>query len=234
MITHQLRIPAKADWQSNVASNILHKYIEKFDACWVPDLASSPNLSGKLSHDVQLEIPIHYIGAVSRFSTTDLPHKYDLAIILSGPEPQRTYLESIIIGQLPSLSGKHILVRGTKAPLGIETQKNITDLEVIDLADSTTLNSILNKSKLVMSRSGYTTIMDLVALRKAAILIPTPGQPEQEFLAEHLSERFQGFKFAIQDNLNLGDLIDVKPIWNSAHIDMPWSDQKLLQLLELV
>jgi len=40
----------------------------------------------------------------------------------------------------------------------------------------------------VISRSGYTTIMDLAVLEKKAYFIPTPGQNEQEYLAKRLTK----------------------------------------------
>jgi len=232
MITHQLRIPSNSMWQSRTASNFLHRYIEKFDVCWIPDTAGIPNLSGMLSHEISLNIPIEYVGVLSRFSMLTKTPKYDLAFVLSGPEPQRSYLEKLILDQLPSLDLKCILIRGTNLPFKYSNQAE--DIEVIDLADTKLLERILSESKLVMSRSGYTTIMDLVALRKPAILIPTPGQPEQEFLAEHLSWQFSGFKFAKQDDLDIKSLLQPTPVWGDKHFafSFSWSDDKLKNLLE--
>ena len=232
IITHQLKIPANSNWQSKTASNILHRYIEKFDVCWVPDAEGNPNLSGMLSHEHQLDIPVEYIGALSRFSTGTKTPMYDLAFVLSGPEPQRTCLEKIILDQLPSLDQKCILIRGTKVPLKYKHQAQ--GLEVFDLADSKTLEDVLQQSRLVLSRSGYTTIMDLVAMSKPAILIPTPGQPEQEFLAEHLAKQFLGFKFAKQDDLDIASMLAPFPVWVDAELDFSfnWSDDKLGEFLE--
>lgn len=51
------------------------------------------------------------------------------------------------------------------------------------------LETTINSSKLIISRSGYTTIMDLAKLNKRAIFIPTPGQYEQLYLADILSKQ---------------------------------------------
>lgn len=231
MITHQLRIPAEEAWQSKVASNFLHNYINKFDACWVPDAEGKPNLSGTLSHRIQLDIPIEYIGALSRFSSQQLTQKYDVAFVLSGPEPQRTYLEKIIRQQAKQLSHIMILVRGTKAPYDINDSEQAEDLNIIDIAHSQQLQQLISESKIIVSRAGYTTIMDLVAMQKPAILIPTPGQPEQEYLATHLATHFSGFRFLPQEDLDLSTVLYPLPIWNTTELEMNWSSEKLENLL---
>ncbi len=231
MITHQLRIPADAKWQSKVASNFLHSYINRFDTCWIPDADDSPNLSGTLSHDIQLDIPIEYIGALSRFTRQPSVQNYDIAFVLSGPEPQRTYLEKMIRKQAKNLSQKVILIRGTNAHSDTSDIGRSEDFDIIDIADSQKLQQIISESKIVVSRAGYTTIMDLVAMQKPALLIPTPGQPEQEYLATHLAQHFSGFRFLSQDDLDLAAALDPLPIWNSTEIEMTWSTVKLKNLL---
>ena len=83
LISHQLNIPAQKQWQSSTANHFLHNFIKKFDVCWVPDVEAQPNLSGELSHEVFLPIPIKYIGVLSRFSIRDQAIEYDIACILS-------------------------------------------------------------------------------------------------------------------------------------------------------
>src|SRR5690606_9409624 len=107
---------------------------------------------------------------------------YDAAFVLSGPEPQRSLLEDKIVAQLKNLSGNYILVRGTDKPM----HNHLKSLKCIDLAYGDILVEIIKKSKIVVSRSGYSSIMDYYFLGNKALLIPTPGQVEQEYLAEHL------------------------------------------------
>ena len=64
------------------------------------------------------------------------------------------------------------------------------------------LNDLIKRSKVVIARSGYSTIMDLYALEKPAILIPTPGQSEQLYLSKHLRHKKQ-FIFQSQQKLNI-------------------------------
>ena len=51
------------------------------------------------------------------------------------------------------------------------------------------MKEIIAASENIISRSGYTTIMELVSMGRTAMIIPTPGQTEQEYLAEYLSEK---------------------------------------------
>ena len=231
IITHQLYIPTPNQWQGQAASHFLHRYIENFDVCWIPDAAEAYNLSGDLAHDVELAIPMRYIGFLSRLEQQDLPQKYDIAFILSGPEPQRSQLEKMILEQVDKMDVSCILIRGT-----VTTTHNISisksTLEIIDLADSETLSNIISQSCMVLSRAGYTTIMDLVALRKCAILIPTPGQPEQEYLAEHLSDLFTGFTFFNQYDLDMTTLDFKSSKWEDRGELSAWSDATLVSLLE--
>ncbi len=165
----------------------MRSFYESFNQIWVPDFAGDKNLSGKLSHQYQSNRKF-FIGAISRFKKLEIPKRYDIAFVLSGPEPQRSLLEEKIIEQIKNNSDKKmILVRGTS---NMEKLKNIpAHVEIVELASSDELNQIMSASDLIVSRSGYTTLLDLYVIRKKALLIPTPGQPEQEYLAEELKAK---------------------------------------------
>lgn len=230
-ITHQLNIPSQKKWQSLTANRFLRQFIKRFDTCWVPDLEGSPNLSGLLSHEVTISIPIQYIGPLSRLSYLDSEQKYDIAFVLSGPEPQRTKLEKMIIEQQSELKGRCCLVRGTDVPL--DNAKQDIKLSVFNLLGSKDLEKLIAESRLLVCRAGYTTIMDLVSLHKSAVLIPTPGQPEQEYLASHLSTQFPNFSFVNQDDFNISKLDGEIEHWQ-GDIEIPlWSDEKLKILLNV-
>lgn len=64
----------------------------------------------------------------------------------------------------------------------------------------------IERSAFIISRSGYTTIMDLVKLGHPALLIPTPGQTEQEYLAKHLLEK-KFFNCLLQKDISLPVLL---------------------------
>jgi len=173
-ITHQLNVlSGKTSW---LTTKLHSRYISKFDACWVPDVAGAENLSGKLGH------PETYIGPLSRIEKKSLPIKYDIMVLLSGPEPQRTLLEKKLIKELENSSKEILFVKGI-----VESQQQIEKVNSItyyNFMNSEELSTAFNESEFVVCRSGYTTVMDLAKLEKKAFFIPTPGQYEQEYLAK--------------------------------------------------
>ncbi|MCA0131551.1 glycosyltransferase [Winogradskyella alexanderae] len=181
-ITHQLKVlSGNTTWLS---TKLHQKIISKFDECWVPDHGGENNLSGALGHCKFDKINVKYIGPLSRFNNTYHKPTFNLMVLLSGPEPQRTYLENKLLKDLESYTGKVIFVRGKfEAQQQKDVQNNIT---IYNYMTSGELEDAINKSDLVLSRSGYTTIMDLAKLQKRAFFIPTPGQFEQEYLAKIL------------------------------------------------
>lgn len=188
-ITHQLAIETGSTFTNLLAQRIHYLFINKYRTCWVPDEKTAINLAGKLSHPLKMpRIPVQYIGPLSRFEEKALENKYDLLICLSGPEPQRTIFENIIVKGLGRFSGKVLLVRGLP-DTGTSINNNNPLLACYNHLSSGDLNEAILQSNMVLSRSGYTTVMDLVKLRKKAILVPTPGQKEQEYLAERLMDR---------------------------------------------
>ena len=198
-MTHQINIPIPMPVVKQIGNWYNHFQIKKFDECWIPDFEDTPNLAGKLSHFHNIK-NTKYIGALSRMENKTRPIKRKAIIILSGPEPQRTYLEGKIIQQSKNLPFQFLLVKGqTESEEQFFIEKNI---EVVSFMTSRDLEKAIAESEIVISRSGYTTLMDLVFLRKKAILIPTPGQTEQEYLAKHFHQQ-QIFLTQTQKELNL-------------------------------
>ncbi|MDN3664637.1 glycosyltransferase [Algibacter miyuki] len=182
-ITHQLNVlSGSTTWLS---TKMHQKIINKFNACWVPDTAGDINLSGKLGHVKHFEIPTTYIGPLSRFTKKDIPIKYDLMVLLSGPEPQRGMLEQKLLMDLKYYNGQVVFVKGVmEAEQTLVVYDHVT---IYNFMTSALLEKTINESALIVSRSGYTTVMDLAKLNKKAFFIPTPGQFEQEYLAERLN-----------------------------------------------
>ena len=183
-ITHQLNVlTGNSTW----LTSRLHKtIIEKFNECWVPDVEKGQNLSGKLGHSTELFQNVKYIGALSRFEKKVLIIKYDLMVLLSGPEPQRSILEKKIISELENYPKKVIFIKGIVEKNQTKEEKN--NVTFYNFMTSQELETALNESKYVLCRSGYTSIMDLAKLNKKAFFIPTPGQFEQEYLAKKFEE----------------------------------------------
>ncbi|MEH6534951.1 MAG: glycosyltransferase [Psychroserpens sp.] len=182
-ITHQLQVlSGNTTWLS---TKLHQKIIKRFHECWVPDNLGNVNLSGILGHTHMHEMPIKFIGPLSRFSKEDRPIRYDVMVLLSGPEPQRTFIEDQLLCEFKKHKGKVIFVRGL-----IEKEQHISEennMRVYNFMTSEELGNAINESKTVVARSGYTTIMDLTKLSKNVFFIPTPGQFEQEYLAERLT-----------------------------------------------
>lgn len=181
-ITHQLNVlSGSTTWLS---SKMHQKIIKKFDECWIPDNENTPNLSGKLGHIKDVELATKYLGPLSRLNKIETPIVYDLMVLLSGPEPQRTFLEEKLFNALKTYQGKILFVKGKIEDL--QTTDIIGNFTIYNFMNTKSLEQAINSSNLILSRSGYTTIMDLAKIGKKAFFIPTPGQFEQEYLAERL------------------------------------------------
>lgn len=191
-ITHMPRIPLPKSLRFLEPVGIfLHRQIiNKYTYCFVPDLPGKLNLSGRLSHGLYLPDNVRYIGILSKFSFTELspaipentPHN---TVILSGPEPQRGILRQKLIALLMNEMTRTIMFEGK--PLSQEKTKKKGNITFISHLPALEMKQIIESSQKIITRSGYTTIMELVSLNRTALLIPTPGQTEQEYLAEYLT-----------------------------------------------
>ena len=187
-ITHQLTIKAPFRWLENLLRKINYHYINQFTACWVPDVAEDKNAAGLLSHPTLLpHTKVHYLGLLSRFQLTPISKKYEYCILLSGPEPQRTLLEKKLLLGLDQIKGPILFVRGK--PGSHEYVAVPENVIIKNHLPGNELQLAILQSEYIISRSGYTTIMELLSLQKKAILIPTPGQTEQEWLADWLQKQ---------------------------------------------
>lgn len=186
-ITHQLFI--KTGFGSiidAIVQRLNYRFINRFTECWIPDNYGMPNLANELSHPVHKpSLPLYYIGTLSRFATTEMISEgKHLLFIISGPEPQRTLLEKLIMEQLQSYTRAVVIVRGKP---GTKERMTVADnVQVFDHLPALELREKILQASFVISRCGYSTIMDMTVLKKKTIYIPTPGQAEQEYLAKHL------------------------------------------------
>ncbi|MEO1013354.1 MAG: glycosyltransferase [Bacteroidota bacterium] len=187
-ITHQLNVlTGNTTWMS---SKVHQKIIRKFEECWVPDVAENPNLSGKLGHLKNPSLKVKYLGPLSRLQIREVPLCFDLMVLLSGPEPQRSLLEEKLLMELQGFQGRILFVAGRIEDIQ-KSKTSLTEyatLTYYNYMQAKELEMALNESRLVLSRSGYTTIMDLAKLGKKAFFIPTPGQYEQKYLAKELDK----------------------------------------------
>jgi uncharacterized protein (TIGR00661 family) len=223
-ITHQLQIKTGNRFTEKIAQKINYKYIGLFNECWLIDGEGNENLAGELSQPTTLpKIPLKYIGALSRFKKYETEKKHDLLVLLSGPEPQRSIFENLLIEQTQNVKLNIVLVRGLPVK---ETILEINGIKIYNHLPAQALNELMLASKIIIARSGYTTVMDIAALQQKAIFVPTPGQTEQEYLAAYLSQK----KYCIaetQDGFKLQKVLD--KLENSIFVPYPKIENKLLQ-----
>lgn len=232
-ITHQLNIlmPKGFGWLQIVVGNFNRKLIRNFTHCWIPDYPENERgLAGELSQ-LNRYHNATYIGPLSRFLRTpeDEPKreaiKFDVACILSGPEPQRSIFEKILSRQLKDSGLRYCIVTGVFSP-EMTASDNVTDV-----LTSEKLLSVISQSAMVIARSGYSTIMDLAALGKKAILVPTPGQTEQEYLAARF-HRQQLFFTMPQQSFDLQTALRESKKFTGLNFDGENSSELLNQAID--
>ena len=217
-ITHQVFIqtPPGLRFIRGMLDRTIRNYIDRYQECWIPDLEGASNLSGNLSHRDPLPGNFHFIGPLTRFTprasytegTDGEGSSVEVLVVLSGPEPQRSILEDHLLKELYRIEANTVLVRGKP---GADKIPEVPGHCIVhNHLGSAELESLIRRSRLIISRPGYSTLMDLAALGKKAVLIPTPGQTEQEYLAAH--HRSLGHYLVIrQDSLRLNEALEQGP-----------------------
>lgn len=192
IITHQLRPRVASgcpEWVEGIVSWALCLMVKRFDGCLVPDVRIG-GLSGRLSSPVPRGVRAHAIGCLSRLALTkERPYEADVEWlgVVSGPEPQRGMMERDLIDRFASLGGRRVVVCGRRPSSGHGVSL-VRGVEVVAYADAPKLKALMLAARHIVCRSGYSTVMDLRAIGRRAELIPTPGQAEQEYLAERLRD----------------------------------------------
>ncbi len=204
-LCHQVAVqaPPPFGWTNRLLLRYHFGLIKKFDALWIPDDPGEKNLSGKLSHGFSIPIPHSYIGIQSRFSkfitAADRGKTHNIVALLSGAEPQRTFFEGQLTAQLQNVNEDCLLIQGVTDKKEMRSQDR---LDIISYMQAEELLPVLQQANSIVCRAGYSTLMDLAVLGKKAILVPTPGQTEQEYLAGELSKK--GMAVSVkQENFDL-------------------------------
>ena len=205
LMSHQLQLPVPKGLEG-AARQVVARWARGFDEVWVPDTEPGKgSLSGSLAV-ADIHPQIRYIGVLSRLARFARPNPevtWERLGMVSGVEPHRTLMENALRAWMQTTERPCLLVAG-KPGGGISVEGNVTTW--CDPTDAE-LASALQSAKTVVCRSGYSSQLDLAALHANAILVPTPGQPEQEQLAQLWADRF-GFTTLSQHDLEAGRIPD--------------------------
>ena len=231
LITHQLLIKTgQGVWMDRLLQKIGYRLLNKFKEVWVPDYKGTWALAGELSNPKQLPTaPTRYIGLLNRFrhtnSKTPAAQQAHLLFLISGPEPQREIFEKLIVQSLSSFTGSFTLIKGKPEVATENTTASSNTLSLLygekraniyEHLDSTALQNEIEKATLIICRSGYTSLMELLPQQKKLVCVPTPGQPEQEYLAIHCEQkkwaaRLTQEEFSIEEAKVLGEQFLYQP-----------------------
>lgn len=216
-ITHQLNIqtPKYLTFLKPLIKQTNFSYIKKFDQCWIPDLPAPNHISGQLSEVFFDKPTVKHLGCLSRCYPLVIEKKFDLLVIISGPEPQRSIFEEIVFQQITETNLKIAVVLGK--PEVEKACNNLKNMHIFNHLNSKDMNQLMNESEIILSRAGYSTIMDVIALNKKAILIPTPGQTEQEYLGEFLMKK-EWFYSCQQNELKIKEAIKMASSYESINL----------------
>lgn len=212
-ITHQLRV--KAGPLTFAASALHRKFYSKFDEVWIPDHEGKNNIAGDLSYLARPKKNYRYIGPLTRFSLVKTPMDgkgKQLLFMLSGPEPQRTIFEDLVISELKKNPVPALILRGQ--PGQPHDSEPLPGVRMLNHLDDEQLAGAIGESYAVVSRGGYSTLCDLTAAKKKLICVPTPGQTEQEYCAEYLAGKnttvaMNQKKFSLEKALKKLESVDV-------------------------
>lgn len=201
-ITHQLmiKVPFNSRYFEKILWRIHRWFIHRYDRCWIPDLPMPQSVAGDLTQKYKLPKNGYFIGILSRFTdlkTDSIVSPYEVIALVSGPEPQRSILENKLIQHLQKDLFKSLIIRGLPCEKIEET--HILNITLLSHLDTPTLKQLLLTTPTIICRSGYSTLMDLISIDRKALLIPTPGQTEQEYLAQNMQQF--GFKTLLQEYL---------------------------------
>lgn len=220
-MTHQRRIAfPQAFRMFETVGEMWHASVmAHFDEVWVPDLPDAPGYAGSLSHIAMSPRPLKFVGALSRFmlpgsevendasQNSDASRANELSqknleklgvvAVISGVEPARTQFEARLRFVLAQTLGRHVMILG-KPTLGQKCWKegNITFYSHLP---SDEFAQVVRRAEWVVSRGGYSTVMDMAVLGAKCIFVPTPGQYEQVILARDLTAA--GFACSVEEKL---------------------------------
>ena len=230
LINHQLRFSTPIGTERFV-ERWLALRMRKYKYVIVPDF-DQPNLSGRLAHNLRYQNRdrIKYIGILSHVRKKDVTENIDYFISISGPEPQRSIFYKRIMAQVDQLDGNVVIAGGNPDNIDTSSRENLI---IYSFLNSKQQEDVMNRSRFIISRPGYTTVMELAELNKKSVLfLPTPGQSEQEYLADYYEEQ-KYFHHVSQYRLKLIEAIESSKEFRG--FTPPWkTEQSVRNFMEAI
>ncbi len=229
LINHQLRFKTTFGFE-RLAERWLASQMKRYKFIIVPDF-NKKNISGRLSHGLRYinKGKIRYIGILSHIRKIKTKKDIDYFFSLSGPELTRIKLEEAILTQIGRLKGKMVIAGGNP---DVESKKINENVEFYSYLNSKMQESFMNRARCIVIRAGYTTIMELAELGRGALLIPSPGQTEQEYLGDYLEGK-RYFHHINQYKLKLER--DVKDSMSYKGFKAPWkTEESVKKFIEVI
>ena len=215
LITHQLK-PLSPLFQGKIMEEIAD-WVNRFDEVWIPDFEGEA-IAGEMLNNPQIQIPKQFLGNTSRFSGLSAIKDINFLGIISGPEPLAGAFNEIVLKKFQSSASS----RNTIAYSG-EIPKETGEVEFAELNDNQNLNQLASRSQFIICRSGFTSLLDILKIKGNALIVPTPGQPEQAYLAQRMLElklthsiSQRGFKRA---ELKPFDQCTIDDKWSVSNLD---------------
>ncbi len=208
-VTHQLRfkLPARLRKFEVISEWFNRWYFRKYTGVLVLDEQGKENMTGDLAHSGKIcrHPKLTYIGLWSTVHKENVLQDIDVLAVISGPEPHREIFGKKVIEQMKNMPGNKVVILGKPEDTGKDY--SYPGLQVYSFKNRKEVNALLNRAKIVVCRSGYSSTMDLVSLKKPALMVPTPGQTEQEYQAEYYRDK--GYFYMVsQEEMNLS--VDLK------------------------
>jgi uncharacterized protein (TIGR00661 family) len=191
-ISHQIRFstPGAIESVERTMEVFNSRYHRHFERVIVPDNPPGPrSLSGKLGNARRplTKRRAYWAGIITDIRKQDLPQDIDYLVSISGPKVTKDALRKVIMDQIGGLAGTKVILLGD--PGADFEQRPDGDTLVKSHVDRREMAELLNRARFVITRSGYTTVMELAELEKKEILFtPTPGQTEQEYLSAYYEQ----------------------------------------------
>lgn len=208
-ISHQMRImnPLRFGLMEKGSEVFNEYFFQFFSGVMIPDFGDEDNLSGDLGHNLVRidESKLHYVGVLSDFRARRLKKEIDFLISITGPEPMRSVLEERLLSQAGELKGNIAATLGKSESIEVAQREGI---KVYSFMSARQREELLNRSNMVISRSGYSTILDLAVIGSKALFLPTPGQVEQEYLGQYHNKKGTFYSVA-QDEVDLCSDVEI-------------------------